>query len=253
MAKAKARHIPAFRVGRVKAYRRGQVWYLYYFEQGRRRRPRVGSDREAAKQMAAQINAQLESGAPAALSFEVISIAALRDRWLHYHEHVRRSSLATVNRYRTATEHLVRFLEQRLVRQASHFRVCHAEEFVAYLRSLRISPNGHANAVKRPLLDKGILFILEACRALFVFAAKRRHLPPYAENPFSALELGRMPLDNRRLIRLPTQTQVANLLASADDWSFLIFATLTLTGLRPGELVHLLAEDFDPAERVHGS
>ncbi len=28
------------RVGRVRAHRRGQVWYLSYFEQGRRRQPR---------------------------------------------------------------------------------------------------------------------------------------------------------------------------------------------------------------------
>lgn len=110
MAKAKAGRDASFRIGRVKAYRRGQIWYLYYFENGRRPRPRVGPDRDAAKQMAAQINGQLEAGAPAALSFEAISIPALRKRWLNYHEQVRRSSLATICRYRTATDHLMRFL-----------------------------------------------------------------------------------------------------------------------------------------------
>jgi integrase len=250
MAKAKAGRGVSFRIGRVKAYRRGQIWYLYYFENGRRRRPRVGPDRDAAKKMAAQINGQLEAGAPAALTFEAISIPALRERWLNYHEQVRRSSLATISRYRTATDHLLRFLEQRSVRHASQFRVCHAEEFVGYLRSLRVAPNGHAHSLKRPLLDKGILFILEACRALFVFAAKRRHLPPYAENPFSTLELGKMPVDHRRPIRLPTNLQMAEVLGSADHWSCLIFATLALTGVRPGELVHLLVEDFDPQTQL---
>ena len=56
--------------------------------------------------MAAQINGQLESGAPAALSFEPISIPQLRGRWLDHHEHVLRSSVQSINRYRTATEHL---------------------------------------------------------------------------------------------------------------------------------------------------
>lgn len=45
------------------------------------------------------------------------------------------------------------------------------------------------NTAKRHLLDKGLCYILECCRTLFQFAAKRRHLPPYAENPFSALEI----------------------------------------------------------------
>ena len=50
-----------------------------------------------------KINAQLEVGAPSALGFEPISIADLRQRWLDHHEHVRRSSLETIGRYRSAT------------------------------------------------------------------------------------------------------------------------------------------------------
>ena len=68
----------AFRVGRVRAYRRGKVWYLCYHECGRRRRPRVGPERQVAHEMAAQVNAQLVVGAPAALSFEPVSIPELR-------------------------------------------------------------------------------------------------------------------------------------------------------------------------------
>jgi hypothetical protein len=104
--------VPSFRSGKVKAYRRGQVWYLCYHEHGRRHRPRVGTNREAARQLAAQINAQLEVGAPAALSFEPVSIGELRQRWLTHHEQVQRSSLHSVARYRTATDHLLRFLDQ---------------------------------------------------------------------------------------------------------------------------------------------
>ncbi len=70
----------AFRVGKVRAYWRGNVWYLCYMENGRRRRPRIGPDRDAANQMAAPINSQLAAGAPAALSFEAISIGELRRR-----------------------------------------------------------------------------------------------------------------------------------------------------------------------------
>ncbi|MGA2499550.1 MAG: hypothetical protein ABSH20_17570 [Tepidisphaeraceae bacterium] len=92
----------SFRIGRVKAYRRGTNWYLCYHENGQRRRPRVGAGREAAKKMAAQINGQLETGVCATLSFEPIAIPELRQRWLDHHEHVLRSSVNTIRRYRAA-------------------------------------------------------------------------------------------------------------------------------------------------------
>jgi len=81
---------PSYCIGRVRLYLRGQVWYLSYVERGRRRQPRVGHDRQEARQMAAEINAQLEVGAPAALSYEPVSVVALRQQWLDHHEHVRR-------------------------------------------------------------------------------------------------------------------------------------------------------------------
>jgi site-specific recombinase XerD len=236
----------SFRVGKVQAYLRGRVWYLCYHENGQRHRPRVGPDREAARQLAAQINAQLEVGAPAALSFEPISLPELRRRWLEHHEQVLRSSLQTINRYRTATDHLLRFLDTRPVRQASQFHTRHAEEFVRYLRALRISPNGHAHTARRPLLDKGLRYVLECCRALFNYAAKRRHLSPYAENPFSILEIDRIPIQDTRPIELFSPIQESAFLEACDDWQFPLFLTLMLTGIRPGELTHLLLpEDLD--------
>ncbi|HEV3343315.1 MAG TPA: hypothetical protein VG125_23290 [Pirellulales bacterium] len=98
-----------FRVGRVLAHQRGQVWYLRYSENGQR--PRVGFDREQARRMAAEINAQLESGAPSLLGFEPVTIPELRQRWLDHHEHIRRSSVNTIKRYRSASLHLVNFVE----------------------------------------------------------------------------------------------------------------------------------------------
>jgi integrase len=168
----------SFRVGKVRAYRRGRVWYLCYHEQGRRRRLRVGPDRDAARQLAAQVNAQLEVGAPAAPSCEPESVPELRRRWLEHHEQVLRSSVQTIDRYRTATDHLLRYLEAHPVRHAAHLRPEHAEAFVRHLRALRVSPNGHAHIAKRSLLDKALRFVLVCWRKLFNYAARRRHLPP---------------------------------------------------------------------------
>jgi integrase len=165
MAKAKS-----FRVGKVRADLRGHVWYLTYQENGRRRRPRVGPDRDAARQMAAQINAQLEVSVPTAFSFESVKIDELQRRWLDHHEQILRSSVHTVRRYRTATRHLLDFVAvQCPALQTSQITTQHAELFVRYLRSLRVSPNGHPNSQKRPLLDNGVRYILETCRSLFAF------------------------------------------------------------------------------------
>jgi integrase len=232
-----------FRVGKVRAYRRSQVWYLCYHENGQRRRPRVGPDPKATRQLAAQINAQLAVGAPAALSFQAITIEELRDRWLQHHEFVLRSSVQTIQRYRTASNHLLQFLQQRPVRHASQFHTAHAEAFVRHLRTIRVAPNGHPHAVRRPLMDKGVHYILECCRALFNYAAKRRHLPPYADNPFATLEIDRIPIAQVRPIELFTAEQARTFLEACDAWQFPLFLTLMLSGLRPGELTHLLLPD----------
>jgi integrase len=164
----------------------------------------VGPGKSAAKQLAAQVNAQLAVGAPAATSFTPVSVPELRRLWLDHHEHVLRSSVHTINRYRTATDHLLRYLEARPVRYVSHFQAGHTESFVRHLRAIEVSPNGHAHTRKRPLLDKGLKYVLECCRALFAFAARRRHLPPYADNPFAALEVDRIPIEHARPVHIFT-------------------------------------------------
>ena len=236
--------ITSFRIGRVRAVRRGSVWYLIYYEHGRRHQPRIGRDRAGARQLAAEINGQLEVGAPSSLGFQPISITELRQRWLDQHEHVRRSSLGTVRRYRAATEHLLAFLaDVRPVCRVSDFRPQHAEEFVCYLRSKKVAPNGHKNARKRKLLDGGIKYILETCCSLFNYAARHRHLPPYADNPFRTIEVSRIPIEDARPVVALTQEQQVKFLEACDHWQFPVFLTLLFTGMRPGELVHLLLPD----------
>jgi integrase len=241
-----------FRIGKVKGYLRGKVWYLYYFENGKRLRPRVGADKLAAERVAAQINGQLAGQAPTFFSFEDISIEELRARWLEHHEHVLRSSLATIGRYRTATDHLLKYASaQGWSDQASQLTALHAERFVKYLRSIEVAPNGHPNSPKRPLRDKGVLFILETCRAMFTYAHKRRHLAPYADNSFSLLDLGRIPVEDAKPIRLLTPDEETHFFERCNDWERPIFLTLALTGIRPGELVHLLIdEDLDLDEGI---
>jgi integrase len=147
----------------------------------------------------------------------------------------------TIERYRAATNHLLRFIaDVRPVRRVSDFRACHAEEFVRYLRSIKIAPNGHANAAKRHLRDKSVKFILETCSTLMNYAQRQRHLSPYAENPFRTIEIGRVPIEDAKPIVIFTPEQEKQFLEACDDWQFPIFFVLLFTGLRLGELTHLL-------------
>jgi integrase len=237
----------SFRIGRVRAYLRGRVWYLCYHEDGRRHQPRVGPDRDVARQMAAEINAQLEVGVPSALWFQPVSVAELRQRWLDYHEHVRRSSVATVRRYQQATEHLLNFIRDvRPLRRVSDFRPAHAEEFVRHLRTVQVPLHGPADRHRRPLRDTGLKYILETCSILFNYARKNRHLSPYAENPFQTIEIGRIPVEDARPIIIFTPEQEAQFFKACDNWQLPLFLTFLVTGLRSAELTHLLLpEDLD--------
>ncbi|HBL42634.1 MAG TPA: hypothetical protein DDZ90_04500, partial [Planctomycetaceae bacterium] len=154
----------SFRIGKVRGDLRGKIWYLTYHENGKRLRPKIGPDKEEARQMAARINSQLESRTHSVFNFEPVQIYDLQTRWLNHHEQVLRSSLQTIRRYRAATTHLINFIAQKgVASKTSLFQVGHAEEFVHYLRTIKVAPNGHENSQKRPLLDKGIKYILQCC------------------------------------------------------------------------------------------
>lgn len=177
------------------------------------------------------------------LAFTPIAIPNLRQNFLDYHEHVLKSSIGTVRRYRAATQHLEAFAAQQVKQPLAH--EVRPEAFTSYLRSVEIAPNGHPHTARRQLRDKGVQFILETCRSMYTFAGKRRHLPPYTGNPFAELPLDRLKIEDAKPIFVfDADTELA-FFRAADAWAFPIHFTLAKTGLRVGELVHLLIEDVD--------
>ena len=231
------------RVGKVSYYCHHGSWYLYYRDGSKSVRRRVAEDQATAESIAAQVNAQLSTRAPTLLAFDPVTVADLRDRFIEHHEHVLRSSLATVNRYRSASQHLVNFAARRGAQLEAH--QLPADRFVRYLRSIEVAPNGHPNSKKRPLRDKGIRYVLEVARSVYVYASKKRHLPPYTENPFVELELGRFTIEDVKPVSVFDESTEFEFLSQLDDWSFPVHFILAKTGIRPGELAHLLIEDID--------
>lgn len=245
----KSRH--NIHVGQVSIFSRGASWYIYYREGGQPHRVRIGSDREEAERRAAEVNAQLAHSLPTTYGFERVTVEKLVGSWVEHHELVLRSSVATVRRYRSAVDHLLRFVrERRRGLRADAFSAVTAEEFVKFLRRTAVSPNGHPKAKKRLLRDKGVVFILGACRSLFNFAARQRHLPPYARNPFADLGIEKMKIEDAKPTAPLTEAEEVEFLAACDPWQFRVFFTLAFTGMRPGELCHMLIDDVDLDGRV---
>jgi integrase len=196
-----------------------------------------------AERVAAQVSGQLTRAAPTLFSFSPVPVRELASEFLTHHEVVRRLSIATIRRYRTALEHLVAFTTGDRADRPAH--ELDATRFIAFLRQRKVSPNGHAHTPPRLLRDKGLRFILDVCRSLYRFAAQRRHLPPYSQNPFEHLDIDRMRVDDAKQIYVFDAQSELNFLRSCRDWEFAVQLTLAKTGMRPGELCHLLIEELD--------
>ncbi len=190
MPPKKSQPSPRFRVGKVSVYEHHGAWWVYYRDDAGPHRKKVGTTRDQAAEVAARVNSQLASNEPTLLTFTSISIVELRKQFLDSHEHVLHSSVGTLKRYRSATQHLEDFVKTLpKPPQAHEIKV---EAFASYLRKIEVAPNGHKNTTKRKLLTKGVQYVLETCRTMCTSAVKRRHLPPYAANPFSELPLDKM-------------------------------------------------------------
>ncbi len=143
-----------FRVGRVSVYLHHSAWWLYFRESDRPVRRRVAETREAAERIAAEVNAQLSAATATMFAFAPMTIGALREEFLRYHEQVRRSSVATIRRYRTATQHLMDYVAT--LKSEVQVHQLAVAGFVGFLRTREVTPNGHANSKRRRLRDKGV-------------------------------------------------------------------------------------------------
>lgn len=233
------------RIGGVSVFRHHGAWWLYYREAGRPVRKRISADPQEARAAAARVHAQLSSGERTFLAFQPITIAELQRRFLDHHEQARGSTLATVDRYRAATQHLVSYAATLAKPLLAH--QIDPDRFAQHLHMIEVAPNGHPHAAKRRLRDAGRRFVLETARSLYHFAARKRYLPPGMENPFRDLPIDRLRVEDVRPVFVFDATTEVAFLRSASPWAFPIHFTLGKTGLRIGELTHLLIEDVDPA------
>jgi integrase len=142
------------RVGKVSYFFHHGAWWIYYVDRRTAEKPvrrQVAKAESEAAIIAAQVNAQLAASAPTLFSFTAVPVAELQRQFIDYHEHVVRSSLATVRRYRTANRHLVNYSLHAGGESPAH--EVNAEGFVRYRRCdwsgtrlLRITRTAHCTS-----------------------------------------------------------------------------------------------------------
>ena len=260
------------RIGQISLYQHHGAWYTYHRHSGKPIRLNWGTQLARAQVAASLLNAgwvathgnvsvdtemaavlagipgihtlgtsTAGSGAPTTVACTT-TVSVLRQAFLDYHEKVLGSSMATVNRYRAATAYMETFAARS---KGSSATSLDTSAFVEFLRSVNVASNGHSHTVRRRLRDRGVRYILETCRSLYRFGLQKGILPKDFDNPFSTLGIGHFKVRDRRPVFVFDVEQELAFLQAADLWGFAVHLTLAKTGLRPGELVHLLIEDVD--------
>ena len=156
----------------------------------------------------------------------------------------------TVNRYRTALGHYLKFVEEGASKKwptVNRINQDFVLDFATFLNQLEVSPNGHANTTKRKLRSPE--FVQSVVRSMLRWAADPNGgamLGDGFRNPFHG-RMRRTDAVQADLFGEPDITlDMANkFLAECDDYQLPIFAILVFYGLRPSELSFAFREDFN--------
>jgi hypothetical protein len=141
---------------------------------------------------------------------------------------VKRLALRTQDRYRAALDRFLDFCRASRITAVDAVAQATVEDFVRWLRCQKRSRNGSATGRKAAYKEGGIKFILSTCHTAFNWAAWRRMLPPFAENPFT-----RFPIDELGGVRAAASEerifspeQERAFFEAADPWQKDIFLVL---------------------------
>jgi hypothetical protein len=239
---------------RVRVYRRSQHFIIQWWDKKEKRTvsERIDGDLLAALSRARDVDERLEHFGVTGGKLRQCRPRELAERYLDdlgRRANATEIDIATVDRYDSAIQHFLRFVEQPGIaakyRNVSQLdRDCQLA-FAAYLNTVQISPNGHRNTRIRPLKATG--FVMDVVRGMLAWAAdpdRGNLLPDGFRNPFmlrkkSSNHVVVDPLCSPDI----TVGMAVDLAMAADSFQLPIFAPLLLYGLRPGELGWLFREN----------
>jgi integrase len=241
------RDVKVERIGPVTVYKRGNTYYLYYRQEGVTQRQRVDGNLAAARATAHKVGEALAQDRPSPLAFTRTSPPAFVAGYLGAVAGVQKLALRTQDRYKAALDRFLDFCAATDVKAIDAIDLVRVEDFVRWLRGQKRNRNGSPSGSRDHYKVGGIRFILSTCRTAFNWAARRRMLPPYAENPFGAFGIDDLkdPTEERTAGRVFTPDQERAFFAACGAWQRRVFGVLAVYGLRVAELTHLLISDVD--------
>lgn len=240
---------------KVRIYERSNHYILQWWDKaaGKNLTERVDGDLVTAITRAREIDERLlafrTSGAvKGRLAHEALVEAYVKD--LQKRVNAGEISSKTKVRYESALAHYVNFAGKPAItheyKLATHVDREFALQFAQYLASLDVSPNGHENAVKRPLT--ATQFVTDTVRGMFRWAAdpdRGNLIPEGFRNPFSANKNRQ----DRHVLDLFGEPDITTPMAiefvrACDLYQLRLFAVLLVFGLRAAEPVMVFTEDL---------
>jgi integrase len=246
-ASGHTRDVKVERIGKITIYKRGETYYLYYRQGGVTQRRKIDGNLAVARATAHKVGDALAENRPSPVAYSRTSPEKMVEGFLDAVANVKKLALRTQDRYRAALDRFLDFCQVSRIGAVDMVEQATVEDFVKWLRGQKRSRNGAVKGRKAAYQEGGIKFILSTCRTAFSWAARRRMLPPFSENPFTHFpieELGgvRGAGGKEKIFSLE---QERAFFAAANPWQKDIFLILARYGLRVGELTHLLVEDID--------
>jgi hypothetical protein len=237
----------------VRVYRRSGHHLLQWWDPaaGRNLAERIDGDLVAAIARARQIEERLTHFRSSGQGCRRLGHAELADKFLQ--DLARRADASeiapgTADRYRSALDHYLAFVQQPLIeKEFTHVAGVNREfqlELAKFLNGRVISPNGHFGSQRRTM--KNPRFVEDAVRAMYQWAADpdRGHLLPDGfRSPFLH-RVGQRRLVARDLAGEPdiTVPMAVDFLLACDAYQLRLFAPIVLYGLRATEPCFLFGE-----------
>ncbi|HJZ58448.1 MAG TPA: site-specific integrase [Gemmataceae bacterium] len=246
------RDVKVERIGPITIYKRGRTYYLYYRQDGLTQRQKIDGNLAAARATAHKVGEALAQDRVSPLTFTRTSPQTFVAGYLDAVAGVQRLALRTRDRYKAALDRLLDFCTHADVKTIDAIDLARVEDFVKWLRGQTRARNGSPYGSRAHYRVGGIKFVLSTCRTAFNWAARRRMLPPYHDNPFKLFPIDKLkdPTEEKTAGRVFTPEQERAFFAACDAWQRRVFGVLATYGLRVAELTHLLVEDVNLAAEV---
>jgi hypothetical protein len=180
------------RIDQVTIYKRGNTYSLYYREGGKTIRKGINGNLAVARATATKVAAGLRDNRPSPLGFERTSPEAMVAGFLGYVADVKKLAWRTQDRYRAALDRFLEFAAEMNLTTVDAIHESTVEDFIRRLRSETRTRNGAETGKRDAYKTGGIKFILCTCRTVFNWAARRRMLPAFSENPFSEFPIDQL-------------------------------------------------------------